>query len=301
MNVGIIGLGRMGLAIAQRILNAGHTVVGFDLSKELMGQLTMMGGDTTDLIEQVAQQARIIWLMVPAGEVVDSVIEQLLPHLKGGDIVVDGGNSNFHDSMRRADLFAARDMFFLDCGTSGGLHGKAVGFCLMVGGDKAAYTKIYPLLEAIAMPEGVGYMGPSGTGHYVKMVHNGIEYALLQAYAEGLHVIKEGTFKDQVLDLDEITRVWNNGSIIRSFILQLLHDIVQKDQELKNISGEVAATGMGKWTVEEAEQRNIPVDLIKRSLEIRDWSQQTGGNYATKLVSMLRNSFGGHEFKKIEK
>lgn len=192
-------------------------------------------------------------------------------------------------------------MFFLDCGTSGGLHGKAVGFCLMVGGDKAAYTKIYPLLEAIAMPEGVGYMGPSGTGHYVKMVHNGIEYALLQAYAEGLHVIKEGTFKDQVLDLDEITRVWNNGSIIRSFILQLLHDIVQKDQELKNISGEVAATGMGKWTVEEAEQRNIPVDLIKRSLEIRDWSQQTGGNYATKLVSMLRNSFGGHEFKKIEK
>ena len=301
MKMGIVGLGKMGEAIAYRVLEAGHEVVAFDIDKEARKHAQEMGAIAVDSLDQVAAQTRIIWLMVPAGDTVDEVIHTLKKHLKQDDIIIDGGNSKYTNSMRRAKELARDGIFFLDCGTSGGIEGRANGFCLMVGGDDATYTKVHPILEAIAAPGGVGYIGPSGTGHYVKMVHNGIEYALLQAYAEGLHLIKDGSFKDQGLDLEELTRIWNVSSIIRSFILDLAHNIfVENNEQLKDISGEVQESGMGKWTIEEGHKTHIPVRVIEETDKIRAWSRETGGNYATKIVAMLRKEFGGHPVKKIK-
>ncbi len=301
MKLGLVGLGQMGEAIAYRVLNAGHELVVYDVNKEACKPAQELGATVADSLEDLAAQVRIVWLMVPAGDVVDDVIHNLKKHLKTDDIIIDGGNSKYTNSIRRAKELAQDGIFFLDCGTSGGLDGRANGFCLMVGGDDATYNKVHPILEAIAAPGGIGYIGPSGSGHYVKMVHNGIEYALLQAYAEGLHLIKDGSFKDQGLDLEEITRIWNVSSIIRSFILDLSHDIfVEHNEQLKDISGEVAESGMGKWTVEEADKTNIPVRVIDEALKIRAWSRKTGGNYATKIVALLRNEFGGHPVKKIK-
>ncbi|MFZ5953749.1 MAG: phosphogluconate dehydrogenase (NAD(+)-dependent, decarboxylating) [Candidatus Dependentiae bacterium] len=296
MKLGIIGLGRMGAGIAKRVALYGHDVVGYDPAVESlssMGEITLVKN-----ISEVALQCRVIWLMVPAGPIVDNVIKQLKPHLKAGDILIDGGNSNFHDSVRRAQELAAYNIYFLDCGTSGGIHGLEHGFCLMVGGNKKAYQETIPLFKAVAAPNGFGYMGKSGTGHYVKMIHNGIEYGLMQAYAEGFELIKEGSFKADHLNLEEITRVWNHGAVIRSWLLELSHTIFTKDQDLQNISGEIEESGTGAWTVEEAHANAIEIPVIEKSLEVRRWSRQTGGNFATKVVALLRNAFGGHAFKK---
>lgn len=300
MNVGIIGLGKMGNAIAYRLVLAGHLVCGFDPADEAKLDAEKAGVQVVSTMVEVAQQARIIWLMVPAGDLVDAVITELLPHLTAGDIIVDGGNSKYTDSIRRAATLKAHNIHFLDCGTSGGVHGRTNGFCLMFGGDKAAYTSIQPLCEAIAAPGGFGYVGQSGTGHYVKMVHNGIEYGLLQAYAEGFEIIHEGTFKDEALDLQEITRIWSHGSVVRSFLLDLAHGVFTHDQKLTTISGEIKEGGTGKWTVEEARAHNISTPVIDASLRVRAWSRDTGGNYATKMVQMLRHAFGGHPIKKIQ-
>lgn len=302
MVVGLIGLGRMGLGIAQRLMLAGHAVIGFDPQEQIRNDAQKIGVSTVDSIELVAKQARIIWLLVPAGSVVDNVIAQLANSLQKGDIIVDGGNSHYSDSIRRAQELEAKEIFFLDCGTSGGIAGAVNGFCLMVGGSKSAYEHIEPLLHAIAAQNGYAYIGRSGSGHYVKMVHNGIEYALLQAYAEGLQLIKEGSFKDDSLDLAQLTDLWNHGSVIRSWILQLTHEIFQEQsRNLETISGEIADNGTGRWTVEEAVQHAIPVPMIEQALSIRFSSHQTGGNYSTKLVALLRNKFGGHPVKKINK
>jgi 6-phosphogluconate dehydrogenase len=297
MKIGIIGLGKMGGAIAELLIDAGHDVVGFDFSKDACEHSADYGVQIVPDIAHVAQQARVIWLMVPAGDPVDQVIAQLMPQLQSNDIIVDGGNSNFNDSIRRAKELLTKNIFFLDCGTSGGVHGRANGFCLMVGGDHDAYTKIHPLLSDMAAPGGVGYFGKSGTGHYVKMVHNGIEYGLLEAYAEGFELIKNGTFKEEGIDLEEVTRVWNNGSVIRSFILALSHNIFMHDQKFEKISGEINESGTGQWTVDEARKNNIAVPVIEASLDVRAQSRKTGGNYATKVVSLLRNAFGGHAVK----
>jgi 6-phosphogluconate dehydrogenase len=257
-----------------------------------------MGGAAVNSLEKLAAATRIYWLMVPV-KVVDSIIMELKKYSKAGDIFIDGGNSHYIDSIRRSGELARDGMHFLDCGTSGGVHGRANGFCLMVGGDDTIYIKVHDLLAAIAAPGGVGHVGSSGTGHYVKMVHNGIEYGLMQAYAEGMHLIKDGSFKSEVLDLEEITRLWNASSIIRSFILELTHTIFEQDQELHKVSGKVDSTGMGKWTVEEAHKTHIPARVIDEALKVREWSQKTGGNYATKIVAMLRGEFGGHPVHKI--
>ena len=301
MKLGIIGLGRMGTAIAIRALQGNHEVFGFDLNKESRTIAEKKGITIVDSIEKIAQKTRIIWIMVPAGDPVDSVIKTLQPHIQPDDIVIDGGNSKYTDSITRADTLLKKNVYFLDCGTSGGIHGEKHGFCLMVGGNKKAYEKIYPLLTAIAVPKGVEHIGVSGTGHYIKMIHNGIEYALLQAYAEGFQLLKEGSFKKEQLDLEKISHLWQHGSIIRSFILQLTHSILEQDQTLETISGEIAESGMGKWTVQEAKKNNIPLKKIEESLNIRAWSRETGGNYATKIVALLRNKFGGHMVKKINK
>ncbi len=297
MNIGIVGMGKMGNVIAFRCLQAGHTVIGLDPDQEARDDAREMGVDIVSGIADLASRTRLIWLMVPIAAV-DPILDELKPHLKADDIIVDGGNSFYEDSIRRATSLSSDGIIFLDCGTSGGIAGRAGGFCLMVGGDDAAYTKIHSLLVAIAAPGGLGHVGPSGAGHYVKMIHNGIEYGLLQAYAEGFQIIKEGTFKKEALDLEEISRIWNEGSIIRSFLLGLAHEVFEEDQELHKVEGEIAEGGTGKWTVEEANKYNIAVPAIEHALKVRAWSRETGGNYATKVIAMLRHKFGGHAVKR---
>lgn len=295
MNVALIGLGKMGHALAYRLLQAQHTVFGFDVNSDSCALAQKDGVRIVDNIADFAHKnIEVFWLMVPQGDLVDTVIGQLRFAFKSGDIIIDGGNSKFSDSMRRAQELIKSDIFFIDCGTSGGIHGRENGFCLMVGGDKAAYNKIVPLLESVATSGGYAYVGPSGAGHYVKMVHNGIEYALLQAYAEGFHILKNGEFESSHLDLEKIASLWNHGSVIRSWILDLVRDVMHDDQNLDDIAGNVASTGMGKWTVEQAHKFDIPVPVIEESLKVREWSEKTGGNYATKIVACLRNKFGGH-------
>ncbi len=299
MNVGIIGLGRMGNAIAYRALKAGFTIIGFDYDQRAQKEAAAMGVEVVDSLEAMAQKVGVIWLMVPVARV-DEVLDEIIPYMKAGDIIIDGGNSYYEDSIRRAAHLLEHDITFLDCGTSGGIVAKERGFCLMVGGDEKVYKKMVPFFKAIAASEGYERVGKSGTGHYVKMVHNGIEYGLLQAYAEGFTVIKDGTFKKDEIDLEKLSALWNHGSIIRSFILELTHDIFKKDQELKNISGEIEQHGTGAWTAQEAHKHAIATPVLDKSLEVRGWSMRTGGNYTTKLIAMLRHAFGGHAVKKTK-
>lgn len=295
MKFGLIGLGKMGEALAYRALQAGHEVFGFDLNADNCAIAAQSGVHIVANIQDFADRdIHIFWLLVPQGIIVDKVIAQLQPILHPGDIIIDGGNSKFTDSMRRAQELVLRDISFIDCGTSGGVNGRKDGFCLMVGGDKKAYDQIEPLLQSVATQGGCAYVGPSGTGHYVKMVHNGIEYGILQAYAEGFHLLKNGEFEATKLDLEKIASLWNHGSVIRSWILELVEDVMKDDQDLDNISGNIASTGMGQWTVDAAHASDIPVNVIEESLKVRQLSEKTGGNYATKVVAMLRNKFGGH-------
>lgn len=297
MKIGIIGLGRMGNAIAYRLLRSNHEVIGFDTNLQSSQSAQDLGVTIVDSVEKAMGLTRILWLMVPAGKIIDEIIETASANMRHGDIIVDGGNSHFQDSTRRAAYLAERNIYFLDCGTSGGLAGRENGFSLMVGGNKEGFLKIEDLLQAIATPKGYGHVGPSGAGHYVKMVHNGIEYALLQSYAEGFHLLKAGSFQE--LDLAQIATIWNHGSVIRSWILQLTESILQKDQALQTIDSSIAESGMGLWTVQEAHAHKVPVKLIEDALEIRALSRAGKGTYATTLVALLRNAFGGHAvFKK---
>lgn len=298
MKIGIVGLGRMGGSVAYRLVRAGHEVIGFDASAHACKTAAQDGVRIAHSLSDVAEQVQVVWLMLPEGDITHAAFIEVLEKLSPGAIIIDGGNSHFEHSIARARIAAAKQVAFLDCGTSGGIRGRDSGFCLMVGGDREAYERVYPLLEAIAAPQGTALVGPSGAGHYVKMVHNGIEYALLQAYAEGFHVIREGTFKQESLDLAALSRVWNVSSVIRSFILELAHDIFKEDYALRDVSGEVAENGTGLWTAQEADKHDIPVTTIKDALAIRAWSRETGGNYATKVVALLRNKFGGHDVKK---
>ncbi len=293
MKLGVIGLGRMGGAIAYRAVIMGHDVFGYDPDTTNSLEADKDGVTILGSLAQMAQQTNVFWLMVPAGEVVDQVIGDLRPHLKAGDIIIDGGNSNFKDTIRRAQQLKEYGILFLDCGTSGGVYGRSYGFCLMVGGDHASYIKIHEILEAIAAPGGLAHVGPSGAGHYVKMVHNGIEYGILQAYAEGFHLLHEGSFKEQ-LDLEQISRIWNISSVIRSFLLGLVHNVFEKDQKLDHISGAVGENGTGQWTLQEAKEQNIETPVLEASLKMREWSRTSGGNYTTKVIAMMRKEFGGH-------
>lgn len=299
MNIGIIGLGRMGLSIADRLIKGNHTVHGYDPNEDSRNQARTIGTTIVSSLEELCQQTSIIWLMVPAGDVTNNTIKKLKPFLKKEAIIIDGGNSFFEDSIRNYNDLASSGIHFIDCGTSGGLKGRDVGFSLMIGGDKKIFDQVKPLFESIAAPNGFALMGPAGSGHYVKMVHNGIEYALLQAYAEGLHLIKEGHYKN--IDLEQVSKVWQHGSVVRSWIVDLLHNIFSQDQELKTISGAIDENKTGRWTLDEAKKQNIPVKLIEDALNIRSWSRETGGNFGTKVVAMLRNQFGGHPVKKLDK
>lgn len=294
MTIGIVGLGKMGNAIAERLSRAGHIVYGFDPhATDIYKEIKKISS-----LDELATHTRIFWLMVPAGKPVDDVIAILLPSLKPNDIIIDGGNSFFKDSIRRAERLEKNNINFIDCGTSGGIHGQKYGFSLMIGGKQEIFEKLRPLFSALAAPQGFDYFGSAGAGHYVKMVHNGVEYALLQAYGEGFHVLKAGHYKN--LDLHAIARVWSHGAVVRSWLTELLQDTFAQDQELKNISGYIEENKTGQWTLQEAQAHNIPTPTIEKSLEVREWSRKTGGNFATKVIALLRNAFGGHAVRRTD-
>jgi 6-phosphogluconate dehydrogenase len=296
MNVGVVGLGRMGLQIARKLAQAQFTVIGFDPNSTALPAEDVATFTLVSSLTELAQKVEIVWLMVPAGDVVDNCLYELTPHLQADAIVIDGGNSLYKDSIRRAQFLESKGLHFLDCGTSGGTHGLTHGFSLMVGGNEAAYARATPVFKTLAAAGGFGLLGPSGAGHFVKMVHNGIEYGILQAYAEGLHVLREGQYKN--LDLAVITDIWQNGSIIRSWILALAHEVLKTDQQLTSINGSIDENKTGRWTLDAAQESKIPTPVIQASLDARAWSRQTGGNFGTKVVAMLRNAFGGHSVKK---
>jgi 6-phosphogluconate dehydrogenase len=300
MKCGIIGLGKMGFAIASRAHRAHHTIIGFDADPEMRNHARQAGITVVTTIDALPHDCDVLWLMVPAGPIVDAVLSGITPYCTPQTIIIDGGNSHFKDSIRRAQQLMQKGISYLDCGTSGGIHGLAHGFCLMVGGTKEAYTKIEPLLQAIATPQGVAHVGPSGAGHYVKMVHNGIEYGLLQAYAEGFQLLKQGNFGDE-LDLHQIAAVWQEGSVIRSFLLSLCKNIFAHDQDLSTIIGSIPEGGTGRWTVENAHEHHIPLPVIEAALQVRQTSREKGDTYATKVVALLREQFGGHAVIKNNK
>ncbi|HXW85862.1 MAG TPA: NADP-dependent phosphogluconate dehydrogenase [Candidatus Bathyarchaeia archaeon] len=292
--VGLIGLGRMGLAIADRLLARSYTVIGYDISEQARHDAIAQGVEIAPSLEQIYTYADLVWIMVPAGEIVDKTVDELLFYNSEKKIIiVDGGNSFYKDSQHRAEKVAKTGNIFLDCGTSGGIHGREKGFCLMVGGTHEGYIQAEAVFSVIAAPGGCAYVGPSGAGHYVKMIHNGIEYGILQAYGEGFQLLKEGSFKN--LDLEVISRIWNTSAVIRSWILELAHTIFVYDNTMmKQVQGIIDEHGTGQWTIQEAEKDNIPVPVIKSALDARAWSRKTRGNYATKIVALLRNKFGGH-------
>jgi 6-phosphogluconate dehydrogenase len=293
MQLAMIGLGRMGSGMTVRLLQGGHQVMVFDRSAEAIAALTGKGAAGASSLEDLGQKLkapRIVWLMIPAGAPIDDTIQRLSAILSPGDIIVDGGNSNYKDSMRRAETLRTQQVEFLDCGTSGGIWGLKVGFNLMVGGNEAVFKQVEPIFRTLAPPDGYGYVGPSGAGHYAKMVHNGIEYSMLQSYAEGFEILKAAPFG---FDLIQLTRLWNHGSVIRSWLLELAEDAFERDPDLAHIKGYVEDSGEGRWTLEEALDHAVPAPALAMSLFMRYRSRQDD-SFSAKVLAALRNEFGGH-------
>jgi len=299
MQLGMIGLGRMGANMSLRLLRGGHQVVVYDRNPEAAATLKSEGAVPAASIEELVaalKPPRHVWIMVPSGAPVTQTIDSLAPLLAKGDCVIDGGNSHFKDSIARADMLAKLGLNFLDVGTSGGIWGLANGFCLMIGGEKAAFEQMRPIFETLAPPNGYEHMGPSGAGHYVKMVHNGIEYGLLQAYAEGFELLNASTYD---LDLPRIAALWNQGSVVRSWLLELAERALTSDPSLEHIAGFVEDSGEGRWTIAEAIERDVPATVLAYSLFARFRSRQEE-SFGAKLIAALRNEFGGHSVKPAE-
>ncbi len=298
MRLAMVGLGRMGGNMVRRLLRDQHEVVAWDRSADVVGELAGEGAegatDLTDLVRRLPTP-RIVWLMVPSGAPVDQTIEQLRPALTAGDIIIDGGNSNFHDTMRRGAALQAAGIEFIDAGTSGGVWGLKVGYCLMVGGSKAAVGHVEPIFRTLAPENGFAHVGPTGAGHYVKMVHNGIEYGMLQAYAEGYEILHHS--KDFELDLHQIAAVWNRGSVVRSWLNELAELAFADSADLADIRGYVDDSGEGRWTVQEAIDQSVPAPVITLSLLMRFASRQDE-SFSAKVIAALRNQFGGHAVKR---
>jgi len=300
MELGLIGLGKMGGNMAERLRRAGHQVVGFDFSAAAVQKLTEAGSvgvsSLEDLVKNMAAP-RAIWLMVPAGDPVDQTIAKLKPLMQKGDIFIDGGNSNYKDTQRRHDALKAEGFEFVDCGTSGGIWGITEGYSMMVGGDEPVVEHLRPIFEALApgKDQGWGRVGPSGAGHFVKMVHNGIEYGLMQAYAEGFSIMKAKKPLD--LDLTQIAEIWRYGSVVRSWLLDLTADALKKNPTLEGLEAYVPDSGEGRWTVMEAIDLNISAPVITESL-IRRLRSREENNFTDRMLSIMRNEFGGHDVKK---
>ena len=285
----------MGFNMAQHLLECAHELVAFDLSPEAVVSISAQGAQAARSLPELAgllDTPRLLWLMVPAGAPVDSTIEQLLPLLDKGDIIVDGGNSHYKDSERRAALLEKQGIYFLDAGTSGGLEGARHGACIMVGGDKKAYDFIEPLLSDLCVENGYGYMGRSGSGHFAKMVHNGIEYGMMQAMGEGFNLLDASGYD---FDLEAVSRVWANGSVIRGWLMDLMVQALQKDPKLDYLTGAIADSGEGRWTVEAALDHEVSIPVIAASLFTR-YRSRSEGNLSDKVVAALRHEFGGHSF-----
>ena len=301
MEIVIVGLGKMGGNMAERLVKAGHTVVGCDPSEEARNRVTDFGGKAagtvTEALAQLTQSPKILWSMVPAGKITDSVVAEAQGQMKSGDILIDGGNSRYTDSVKRCEAAAALGIHFLDAGTSGGVWGLQEGYCLMVGGDAGAYASVEPLLKALAQEGGLLHTGPSGSGHYVKMVHNGIEYALMQSYAEGFEIMKSGPYPN--IDLPAVTEMWRHGSVVRSWLLDLAALAFEADPNLDDITGYVEDSGEGRWTVMESIDHAVPAPVIALSLYLRFRSRQDD-SFSMKVLAALRNQFGGHAMHKKE-
>src|SRR5438094_3007454 len=297
MQLAMIGLGRMGGNMVRRLLQGGHEVVVYDRSSEAIQAHVQLGAkgarDLADVCRQLTGR-RVAWVMVPSGQAVESTIEQLVPHLTRGDIVIDGGNSNCRDSRRRAEALKTQGIEFVDVGTSGGIWGLTVGYCLMIGASPAAFRHCEPIFRTLAPPEGYAHVGPCGAGHYVKMVHNGIEYGLLQAYAEGYEILHAS--QDFTLHLGKIAKLWNHGSVVRSWLNELAERAFSREARLAAIRGYVEDSGEGRWTVEEAMRLDVPAPVITLSLLARFRSRQEE-SFGAKVIAALRNEFGGHAVK----
>jgi 6-phosphogluconate dehydrogenase len=298
MQLGLIGLGRMGANIARRLLRNGHTVSVLDRDPALGETLRADGAapvaDLKGLVEAL-EPPRHIWIMVPAGQPVTDTITGLAALLTAGDVIIEGGNSNYHDSIARAESLKASGVYLLDVGTSGGIWGLEKGYCLMVGGDSVAFERARPIFETLAPVGGYAHVGPSGAGHFVKMVHNGIEYGLLQAYAEGFELLDASRFD---LDPHAIAALWNQGSVVRSWLLELAELALADDPQLKGIRGYVEDSGEGRWTVQEAVDLGVPATALAHSLFARFRSRQDD-SYGAKLIAALRKQFGGHRTREL--
>lgn len=297
MELAIIGLGRMGANMSRRLLRGGHSVVVHNRSRGPIDELAAEGARPAYTIEEVVDRLRpprVVWLMVPAGKPVDDQIDALLPLLSRGDVIVDGGNSRYTDTIARGERVMAAGIGYVDCGTSGGIWGLDNGYCLMVGGPDEAVALVEPALRTLAAEDGYLHVGPCGAGHYVKMIHNGIEYGLLQAYAEGFEILEKSRYD---LDLRAIAHLWNHGSVVRSWLLELAERAFADDPHLESIRGFVQDSGEGRWTVFESIDLDVAAPTIYLSLAARFVSRQDDV-FANKVIAALRNQFGGHAVKR---
>lgn len=299
MQIGIIGLGRMGMNMARRLLKGGHEVVAYNRTIEKVEELSKEGAvkstSLNDFVEKLNKPC-IVWLMLPAGEVVDSHIEKLKGLLSPGDIIIDGGNSYYLDDLRRAEDLKPSGIRYMDAGISGGIWGLEVGYCSMIGGDKKDFDYIEPILKTLAPKDGYLYCGPVGAGHFVKMVHNGIEYALMEAYGEGFELLEASPYGKH-LDYSKVAHLWNQGSVIRSWLLELLELAFSKDPKLESIEGYVEDSGEGRWTVLEAVKYGVPATAIAHAL-FKRFQSRNNNLFSDRVLAALRKEFGGHPVKK---
>jgi len=299
MKIGFIGLGKMGGKMVERLLNDKHEVVVYNLTRKEVDEAVKKGAiaseNLTDLVSKLKDR-KVVWLMVPAGAPVDQSIIELEDILEAGDIVIDGGNSYWRDSVKRYEKLQDKGIHYIDCGTSGGVWGLENGYCLMYGGDKDACKYTEPIFKTLAPENGHLYCGESGAGHLVKMVHNGIEYGMMQAYAEGFEILKQS---DHNVDLEKVSKVWMHGSVVRSWLLELIGNALEEDKDLDKIKDYVSDSGEGRWTIQTAIDFDVPAHVITASLFTRFQSRQDT-SFAMKLLAAMRNQFGGHAVKKSE-
>ncbi|RYX98781.1 decarboxylating 6-phosphogluconate dehydrogenase [bacterium] len=296
MKIGFIGLGKMGGNMVERLLINNHEIVAYNLTEKEIQEAAAKGAvasnSVADLVEKLPEQ-KIVWLMVPSGAPVDQNIAELVKYLKAGDIIIDGGNSKWKDTQKRAAELKEKGISLLDCGTSGGVWGLQNGYCLMYGGDKTACDTLEPVFKTLAPEDGYMYCGESGAGHFTKMIHNGIEYGMMQAYAEGFEIMEKSPYE---IDLHKVSKVWQKGSVVRSWLLELASNALEKDPKLSKVADYVPDSGEGRWTVEAAIELDVPAHVITSSLFTRFASRQEE-SFAMKLLSALRNQFGGHAIK----
>lgn len=302
MQLGFYGLGRMGGNMVKRLVQGGHQVIVGNRSSGPVQEAAAAGAVPTASIEELVSKLdapRAVWVMIPAGDPTEKMIQQLIPLLSEGDIIIDGGNSNYKDTMRRAEMVKQHGLYYVDVGTSGGIWGLTEGYSLMVGGDKVAVDHLRPALETLAPAPnlGWGHVGPSGAGHFVKMVHNGVEYGMMQAYAEGFEIMREK--KELELDIEQISEIWRYGSVVRSWLLDLIARALHEDKDLSEIGSWVADSGEGRWTVMESIDLDVPAPVITLALQMRFASRQEA-SFAFKLLAAMRQQFGGHAVKSGE-